>query len=697
MSASVMGARPLWQRALLHPLFLGVLALKLWAGGLVAGPVMREWFGPFVDYFVRSGFQDPWEHFLAAGQVQAFPYPPGMLWVFALPRWLGSSLLPEQAGPFGPAQLLLMRLPLLLADLSIYLLLAKRFQERLSALRLWYWCSPVVFYVCYLHGQLDIIPTALLFASLFLIERRSHAAGMLLLGLALSTKNHLWIALPFLLLYLKPQLGWRRLLALGSLPLLVYAAIVGPWAFRPAFSSMVLHAEQQGWIFEYALPVGRFGTAYLLCPAALLFIFAKFSAYPRLNWDLTLLFIGIAFCAFVLLVPPMPGWYLWSLPFVTYFFCRFPGNSSGLIWTFSGAYVAYFVLGGRSDLPEGFRLLADKSLADSLAFTVLQSSLLAIGALMYTRGVRSNEVYGRRQKPLMLGIAGDSGAGKDRLANALAALFGEDDVIRLAGDDYHRWERGDQNWKVLTHLDPKGNRLHEQLEHTIALSGGKGIVKGSYDHGSGRFAPAEPLDPRKNVIVQGLHTFLLERMREVFDLRVFLDPDEGLRRFWKLRRDHLQRGQAAKKVLASLRQRQGDRAKAVLPQREHSDLVFRLKALRPAALRELGREPEMQLEIEARNSFNLEGLAHALDALPGVTVRVDYPAGLSRIKLLVRVESGALAPEVLAAIGRELVPNFSDLVGPQPSFAPSLDGVMALTTLICVAGRLAWDNAAISR
>ncbi len=695
MSVTASLRRPLWWTALRHPIFLVALAIKIGLSALLVGPVMRDWFAPFVDYFVRSGFQDPWQHYLTLGQPKAFPYPPGMLWVFALPRWLGSPLLAAEAGALGTLQLLLMRLPLLLADIGIYLVLGAWFKERVASVRLWYWCSPVVMYVCYVHGQLDLIPTALLFCSLYWIERRASLVGMLIFGLALSTKNHLWVALPFVLIYLKPQMNWPRLLGLTLLPLVIYGAILGPWAGSAAFQAMVLRAEEQRWIFEYALPVGRFGTVFLLCPAVLLFIVAKYAGYPRHNWDLTILFMGIAFCAFVVLVPPMPGWYLWSLPFAVYFFCRFPSRNAGLIWIFSAAYIAYFVLGERSDLPEAYRLIAGKPLALSLAFTLMQGSLLAVGALMYTRGVRSNEVYGRRQRALMLGIAGDSGVGKDRLAQGLTALLGKDDVIQLAGDDYHRWERGDKNWKVLTHLDPKSNRLHEQLEHTIALSAGQGILKGSYDHGTGRFLPAEAVDPRKNIIVQGLHTFLLERMREVFDLRVFLDPDESLRKFWKLQRDHQERGQSVAKALKSLRQRKSDRLKVVLPQREHADLIFCMRAAKPADLRDRRRDPELVLVIEASNSFNLEGLAASLDALPKVSVSVEYPKGLSRIRLRVRADKAALSAIELEAVARERIQNLSDLVGSKPFFTSGLDGVMTLTTLLCLATRIAWNGAAL--
>ncbi len=109
------------------PLFLAVLALKMLAGAYLASKVMTEWFAPFIDYFVSSGFSDPWRHFYEAGQVKAFPYPPGMLYVMSLPRLLAAPFLDASAA-VTPAKLFLMRLPLLAGDLAIYTVLGLWFR-----------------------------------------------------------------------------------------------------------------------------------------------------------------------------------------------------------------------------------------------------------------------------------------------------------------------------------------------------------------------------------------------------------------------------------------------------------------------------------------------------------------------------------------------------------------------------------------
>jgi uridine kinase len=685
-----------------HPLFLAMLLLKLASGSLFASKVLTDWFAPFVDYFVRSGFANPWEHFYQLGQVKAFPYPPGMLYVMSLPRLLASPWLGPDAG-IGWLQLLLMRLPLLAGDIAIYAVLGMWFRDRLSIVRLWYWCSPIAFYVCYFHGQLDMIPTALFMLCLYFLEQRRHILAMLLFGAALSTKSHLWIALPFLLVYLNGRIEPLRLAGLALLAVATAALLTAPYYFDPSFGAMVLHNEEQSWVFKLAMPLGKWDTAFLLCPAALLLVFAKYAVYPRQNWDLTLLFLGLAFSVFVVLVPPMPGWYLWSLPFIIYYFCRFQRSPAIVLMLLSFSYLAYFVLGQRSDLLEGLQLLAPglqwpaawqpwigvgvSPILNDLYFTLLQTSVIAAGLVMYTRGIRSNEVYGPRSRATMIGIAGDSGAGKDKATAMLTQLLGQRDVILLSGDDYHRWERGDRNWQQLTHLDPKSNRLHEQLEHSVALRGGRGIVKSSYDHDSGTFTRPETVDPRKNIIVQGLHSFLLEQQRRLFDLRVFMDPDERLRLFWKLRRDSRLRGHTTASVKAALGKRAKDRLASVLPQREHADLVFRLCPADPSSLKDLSADPELYLEVNARNSYNLESLAARLQQMDGVQVSVEYPKGLAKIRL--RVHGQPLSQDIDRA-ALDLIPNLADLAGTRPKFEDGPNGVMMLVLLMSLSSTLRW-------
>ena len=108
-----------------HPAFLTVLGLKLAASCFLGGALLRYFFIPFVNQFVQSHFANPWDHFASLGLVKAFPYAPLMLYVFTVPRVLLAPLMAStDLFTVTSWHFLAMRLPLLLADVAIYLVLA---------------------------------------------------------------------------------------------------------------------------------------------------------------------------------------------------------------------------------------------------------------------------------------------------------------------------------------------------------------------------------------------------------------------------------------------------------------------------------------------------------------------------------------------------------------------------------------------
>jgi phosphoribulokinase len=74
------------------------------------------------------------------------------------------------------------------------------------------------------------------------------------------------------------------------------------------------------------------------------------------------------------------------------------------------------------------------------------------------------------------------------------------------------------------------------------------------------------------MVVEGLLRFHTATLRDVYDVRVYLDPPEELRRSWKVQRDCARRGYTADEVLEQLDRREEDAAAYIRPQRRHSDI-----------------------------------------------------------------------------------------------------------------------------
>jgi uridine kinase len=705
--------RPQGQAFFTSPLFWGVLALKLALGATAGSYYPRDLFVPFLNYFVESGFENPWAHFAALGRLNSFPYPPVMLYALAGPRLALGWLLPAGTDTVTGLHFLALRLPLLAADAGLALILLRWFPHRARRVLLFYWCSPFVIYITYWHGQLDLIPTALFVLALALLRGRRPVLALAVYGLALAAKSHLWVALPFVLVYVHQQHGWRRLLEAAGAALAVYALAVLPYLPDPAFRQMVYGTPEQTRLFAFQLPVGPSSPtggqwlAVLLAPGAIVILWFRFVGYARRNWDLFMLFLGILFCVFILLAPPAQGYFLWSLPFLVHFIARRPRGDALPYAAYALAYLAFFWLGDQSDLRDAWRVpapgwaagptpyewLRDRDparaeLAQNALFTLMQAALAGIVLNMYLLGVRSNAVYRMRTTPVLIGLAGDSGAGKSTLARLLQDLFGERRVTVINGDDYHRWPRGHEKWQVYTHLNPRGSRVHEQLEHAVAMHAGRSIVKGEYDHASGQFANPREVDPSEYIIFAGLHALSLDAMRGLFDLKVFLDPDEALRRAWKVQRDQAERGHAPEQVQRQFAQRRPDRQAYILPQRELADVVLRLRQTEAA-----GDEAGLWLEVLARNGFDLNGLAEALSSAPGVQADLDpfVDGQWQRLRL-----AGKASAERLASVAAAEVPNLGEMVA-RPRLAAGVNGMMQLVVVVCLAQRLRWAGAETRR
>ncbi|MGI8622907.1 MAG: phosphoribulokinase [Solirubrobacteraceae bacterium] len=176
-------------------------------------------------------------------------------------------------------------------------------------------------------------------------------------------------------------------------------------------------------------------------------------------------------------------------------------------------------------------------------------------------------------RPVILGICGDSAAGKTTISRGLVELLGEENVTHVAADDYHRYDRKQRAERAITPLDPECNYMDIMEYHFGLLKEGRSILKPVYQHGEGTFGSPVYVTPRKFTVVEGLLGYHTARLRNVYDVRVYLAPPEELRRKWKVDRDCSSRGYTTDQVLEELDRREPDSAAYIRPQQEQADIV----------------------------------------------------------------------------------------------------------------------------
>ncbi|TAN49967.1 MAG: phosphoribulokinase [Rhodospirillales bacterium] len=235
----------------------------------------------------------------------------------------------------------------------------------------------------------------------------------------------------------------------------------------------------------------------------------------------------------------------------------------------------------------------------------------------------------RVQRPIILGIVGDSASGKTTLSAGIAAILGPDRVVTICTDDYHRLDRAQRAARGLSALDPESNYVDILEQHIRLLRDNQPILKPTYNHDGGKLGIPEYIEPRPYIILEGLLGYTTRSMRDGYDVKLFLEPEEALRVKWKIQRDTVKRGYTVDEVLNELEKRKDDSPQFIQPQRTFADMVVRFyppetnaeetgsKLNARLTLRPTLPHPDLSpvMDVGARNGVRLE-LARDVDGKP---------------------------------------------------------------------------------
>ncbi len=177
---------------------------------------------------------------------------------------------------------------------------------------------------------------------------------------------------------------------------------------------------------------------------------------------------------------------------------------------------------------------------------------------------------------LIIGVAGDSGSGKTTFTKSISNLLGKELVSFFSLDDYHTEDRKTRKQTGHLPLDPKINNLKLAGEHLRELRNGHAVMKPVYNHHTGKIESPEIFEPKKIVIVEGLHT-LYDELRRYIDLKIYVEPSREIKWRWKINRDVNERGYDKQAVLEELWRREPYYKRYIDFQKIYADIVIKIK------------------------------------------------------------------------------------------------------------------------
>lgn len=152
----------------------------------------------------------------------------------------------------------------------------------------------------------------------------------------------------------------------------------------------------------------------------------------------------------------------------------------------------------------------------------------------------------------VIGVAGGTGSGKSTLVQKLQEAFAKEDVITLSHDFYYK-QNNDitlEERRKLNYDHPRSFDTSMMIEHVKALKDGVPVERPVYsfvEHN--RLTEMVKVIPAKVLIVEGILIFENKDLRDLMDIKVFVDTDADIRLARRLLRDVRERGRSMESVV----------------------------------------------------------------------------------------------------------------------------------------------------
>jgi uridine kinase len=181
-------------------------------------------------------------------------------------------------------------------------------------------------------------------------------------------------------------------------------------------------------------------------------------------------------------------------------------------------------------------------------------------------------------KPIIIGVAGGSGSGKTTIVDIIMKALGDDDVVVIRHDDYYNDQTDmPMDQRVLVNYDhPLSFDNDLFITHIQSLVAGQSIDKPVYDFTvHNRSNETKRVHPAKVIILEGILLLEEERIRDLMNIKVYVETDPDLRFIRRLERDIHERGRSVDSVVKQYMETvKPMHYQFVAPSKRHADIMI---------------------------------------------------------------------------------------------------------------------------
>ncbi len=155
-------------------------------------------------------------------------------------------------------------------------------------------------------------------------------------------------------------------------------------------------------------------------------------------------------------------------------------------------------------------------------------------------------------KPLIIGIAGGSGSGKTTVTNKIIESLDQEKIAVIQHDSYYRdishFDGADPSTINFDHPDSLETSL--LIDHIRKFKKGETIEQPIYNFTThSRMPGCRVISPRDFLIIEGILLYAEKKLRDLMDIKIYVDTDDDERLIRRLRRDIIERGRSLDSVI----------------------------------------------------------------------------------------------------------------------------------------------------